>query len=294
MMTFHSLCLNTLLLILLFGTMSCDKNLTAEIPSYIEIKKFDYEGNNDSVIPYPNGYNNYNSTNITDAWISMNGEIIGVFEIPCKIPILSVGSYTFNIYPGIKVNGIAGSRIKYPFYEKFETNLTLETDETILISPVTSYMPKTLFEFEQQGQFEIEGTMLEKASMSDTSAIIQNEIVFQGERASAIYLDSINTYFDIRNIEELNLDNNTFLELNFKSTITFNVGLIIINEMEEKHELIQLYATENWKKIYLDLSPLINAGNSLSKFKIYFEGNYNNTEPINSVYLDNLKMVFSK
>ena len=81
--------------------------------------------------------------------------------------------------------------------------------------------------------------------------------------------------------------------MNFKSNINFNVGLIIINEsdLEVKKELIQLYPTEEWKKIYLDLAPLISMGNMFSKFKIYFEGYYHNNETNNAIYLDNLKLI---
>jgi len=273
----------------------CDNNLTAEIPSYIEIQKIDYITNNSSTIPHPN---NYHSVNITDAWITMNGQTIGVFELPCKIPILNEGLHAFDITPGIKVNGISGDRRKYPFYEKFQTEIIIDRENTTQILPVTAYKSNTQSFYSNEGQFEIpgQGTILEAAPTSDTMSIIQDEVVFQGSKSVAIYLDSSNSYFDIRNIEALELPTNTFLELNFKSNINFNVGLIIVNDsdIEQKQELIQLYPTENWKKIYLELTPLINMGNSLSKFKIYFEGNYSNLELENAVYLDNLKLVFSK
>ena len=128
--------------------------------------------------------------------------------------------------------------------------------------------------------------MFEKSSISDTNAIIQNEVVFQGQNSAAIYLDSTHQYFDIRNIEELELTNNTFLEMDFKSNIDFNIGLITISNesIEQKEELIRLYPTENWKKIYLDLSPLINITNNNLKYKIYFEGNYNNMFNKNTVF----------
>jgi len=175
--------------------------------------------------------------------------------------------------------------------------LNLINNESVIITPNTKYKEEIVNNilFKTQGQFEIGGTMFEKSTISDTNAIIQNEVVFQGEHSAAIYLDSINQYFDIRNIEEMELTNNTFLEMDFKSNIDFNVGaLIISNEsIEQKEELIRLYPTENWKKIYLDLSPLINTGNNSLKYKIYFEGNYNNMYNKNSVYIDNLKLVYN-
>jgi hypothetical protein len=270
-------------LIIILATLSCDDNLEAELPSYIHIDSFLFTESESEP-----GVNE----NITDAWISMNGQVIGVFEMPSTIPILSVGNQSFDIYPGIKVNGISGNRAQYPFYKKYTTSETLSLLETITIEPTTSYKDGTSFLFKTQGQFEIDGTMLEKTLISDTSAIIQEEIVFQGSRAAAIYLDENNTYFDIRNIEELNLETNTFLELNFKSNISFNIGIVIKNNIEEKQELIQIYPSDEWKKIYLDLSTIISMGNSLSTFKIYLDGNYDSTQELNAIYIDNLKLVY--
>ncbi|MAQ70515.1 MAG: hypothetical protein CMD23_05430 [Flavobacteriales bacterium] len=285
---------------IIFLMYSCSDNIAAEIPSYIEIDYFDYEGNSNQTPPYPNSHE---SVKITDAWVTMDGQIIGNYEIPCKIPILSNGEHSFNISPGIKANGIAGTRIQYPFYEKYQTDVVLDINESVYISPKTTYKtdpndPTTpRFKFKETGTFEEPGTMFEASTTSDTNVVIQNEIVFQGEYSAAIYLDSINTYFDVQTSTELDsliFNTHTFLELDFKSNINFNVGLVIINDIAEKQELIQLYATDEWKKIYLDLKPLTNMGNSTSKFKIYFEGFHNGKEIESNVYLDNLKLVFSK
>ena len=156
---------------------SCTENITAEIQSYVEINDFDYAENNSKMHPHPNSYK---STKITDAWVTMDGQIIGNFEIPCKIPILSQGTHSFDISPGIKVNGIAGTRIKYPFYKKYQTEIILNMDESVNISPKTTYKTdpndptKPSFRLEQTGTFEQAGTIFEPSSISDTTAIIQS------------------------------------------------------------------------------------------------------------------------
>ena len=278
-----------------FINLKCSDNLTAEIPSYIEIREFDYTGNHHSTIPHGQSYN---SVNITDAWVTMEGQALGVFEIPCVIPVLNEGMYNINISPGIKANGIAGNRIKYPFYEIYQSEIEIRNDSITQINPTTKYKTNTQIIYENEGGFEMvaKGSILEASNISDTIHIIQEDVVFQGNKSLAIYLDSINTYFDIRSIEALELTQNTFLELNFKSNINFNIGLIIINNstIEQKQELIQLYPTEEWKKIYLDLEPLISLGNNLSEFKIYLDGNYSESEVDNAVYIDNIKLVFSE
>ena len=280
-MTIAITCLNT----------SCNDSLIAEVPSYIEITQFNY---------YENNVLNNENARITDAWVTMDGQNLGAFEIPFRIPILNNETennlHSFIIYPGIKVNGISATRIKYPYYEQFEINTILEQDSIIHINPSTSYKKKTSLHFSQsESQFENGNNILEASLLSDTMPITQGQVVFQGEKSAGIFLDESNDYFHITNSEALNLLSNTFFELNFKSSIGFNVGLMIISNIpnvpDQKQELIQLYASDEWKKIYLDLTPLINMGNNNSQYKIYFEGFYDSNQVVNAVYLDNLNLV---
>ena len=271
--------------------ISCNDNLIAEIPSYIEITQFNY---------YQNNVLNNENARITDAWVTMDNQNLGAFEIPFRIPILNNetenNSHSFIIYPGIKVNGISATRIKYPYYERFEIDTILEKDAIIHLTPSTSYTEQTNLYFTQpESQFENGNNILAASLLSDTMPITQSQVVFQGEKSLGIFLEQSNDYFHITNTEALNLSDNTFLELNFKSSIQFNVGLMIIsnipNVSDQKQELIQLYASDEWKKTYLDLTPLINMGNKNSQYKIYFEGFYDENQVVNAVYLDNLNLV---
>ena len=126
----------TMALLTIVTFTSCSDKISAEVPSYIEINSFDYEGNHNETPPYSQ---NYHSVNITDAWITMDGEVIGNFEIPCKIPILSDGNHTFYISPGIKKSGQTASRIIYPYYVKDTIETTLIRDESIQLEPTTYY-----------------------------------------------------------------------------------------------------------------------------------------------------------
>jgi len=283
----------TMVLLTIVTFTSCSDKISAEVPSYIEINSFDYEGNQHENPPYPD---NYHSTNITDAWISMDGEVIGNFEIPCKIPILSDGNHTFYISPGIKKSGQTASRIIYPYYVKDTIETTLIRDESIQLEPKTYYKNNLANPlFNTQGTFENTGggTMFEVSptTASNINAVIQNDVVFQGDYSAAIFFDNDNNYCKIRNNSELELKNGTFLELNFLSTINFNIGLSIINNGNSSIDstTIQLYPTSEWKKIYIDLTNEIALGNNSSKFKIYFEAQSNKDD---TIYIDNLKLTY--
>ena len=292
------------LFILICSNINCNKNLIADIPAYIEIQEFNYINNSENTKPYTS---NYHSTKITDAWITMDGQFLGVFEIPCIIPIhlannLQSSLHSFDIYPGIKVNGISATRAQYPFYEKFTIDTNLFRDSTVLVKPITQYKDIAVDKFDGLGVCELGSEMIfnvdntmqisDCTNLSGNSAtpILQTDVVFQGESSLAIYLNHDQNYFHI-STDTMNLEGTTFLELNFKTTTNLKAGVIIINSgKQQKEELIQLHPTNVWKKTYLDITHLINEGNSYSSFKIYFEGcGLNNST--NHIYIDNLKLM---
>ena len=83
-----------------------------------------------------------------------------------------------------------------------------------------------------------------------------------------------------------------FITKNFKSSLNFNMGLIKNGDIKNKAEHIQIYATNNWKKIYLNLSDLIIPNILNSTFQIYFESDLLENDSEGCVYLDNIKVVY--
>ena len=74
------------------------KNDDELVPSYLHIDKIDVTSN------YQQGTS---SSKITDAWVYLDGTLIGSFELPATIPILTEGKQNITIYGGIKLNGIS-------------------------------------------------------------------------------------------------------------------------------------------------------------------------------------------
>ena len=92
----HLTCLFLLIL------LSCEKVDTNTIPGFIKINDISLNSNI--------------STNITDAWVYIDDNLQGVYELPTNFPILEEGIHKLRIKAGIKDNGIGGTRIPYPFY----------------------------------------------------------------------------------------------------------------------------------------------------------------------------------
>ena len=275
------------IIFLLIIITSCERE--AETVTYFSINNFsfyDLEGQiNEST----------ETTAISDGWVTLNGNFLGAFETPSKIPIINIeDNNEIRISPGIKENGISGSRIIYPFYKIFEVITDDVMEETITINPETSYKENTNFKFLNQGSFEI-GNMLQETENSDTIPLIQSNEVFDGEKSCAICINNSNNIYQVITIDELlfkSFPEYVFLEMNFKSDIDFKIGLIRNNNIADKIEHMKVYKSENWKKIYLNLSSLIIPNISNSTFQIYFESEMAYNDNGGCTYLDNLKVVY--
>ena len=283
--------LKSLLFILfIINLTACQKELEADRASYVTIESFNYNTNNNETIPFSN---DFGSINISDCWVTFNGQFIGAYEMPSNIPVHMSGNINARISPGIKVNGISSNRIIYPFYKEYEISTEINLDQNIELYPITEYRDNVDLDDLTGGDFEI-GNILIATEFSDTIPITQTENVFQGNKSCAIYLDTTNHYFLIKNIEPLTFQNyidDIFLELDFKSSIPFRVGLILNNDVSTRQEHMIIYESNDWKKLYLDLSPIIGLGGNLNNYNIYFEADLPDEMSSGFVYLDNLKIV---
>jgi len=104
-------------------------------PSWLYIDKWNLVAN-----PELSGAEGELSQSLTEAWVYINDQCVGVFELPVKIPLLKSGAVDVKVYPGIRVNGIAATKKIYPFCSVYNTNLTLTQNQTVSIAPVTKYV----------------------------------------------------------------------------------------------------------------------------------------------------------
>ena len=109
-------------LLILLVLSSCQKEDTGGIPTYLKIDNITLDEGN-------------TTSNITDAWVYINGQLQGVYELPAKFPVLEEGNTDIKVYAGIKNNGIAARQNVYPFYNSYTINTELSINSTIEIKP---------------------------------------------------------------------------------------------------------------------------------------------------------------
>jgi hypothetical protein len=271
----------------LFILSACEKGTEDEIPSYISIDKVE-------LIPDPDLEGREGSLkipNITDAWVFVDNELIGVYETPTTIPILKSGTHTLRVDAGIMVNGISATRAAYPFYKPYKKEVNLVQKETLKIDPVpqVSYYPNTVFAWQEN--FET-GVSIDSISSSSTQMQKCSDplIVYEGEGCGVIYLDSNHPTYKGISTETFKLPkegNYVFLEINIR---TDNELYISLNGIEDYGVFIR-NTKGLWKKFYINLTPYVSLDGEASGYKIYFRAIKEDSNTTASIFLDNIKLV---
>jgi len=164
--------------------------------------------------------------NISDAWLSVNGEFIGVFELPATIPVLTEGPATIRISPGIKNFGQANDRQDYKLIEDFVLNTTLVPEEIISLSPEINFFDSLILQPSSEdfsgtganlivnpGSFEIvEDPTLDSSPLTDIDV---GEFISE----SGLLEITSDSPFSVVNLGP------TFLEFDYQTNENFLVGL---------------------------------------------------------------------
>lgn len=265
-------------------------------PSWLKINEFTVTTNEE--------LEGSNSHNITDVWIFMDGQQLGVWELPCKLPVLDEGEHKFTLFPGIKNNGTSSTRKRYPFYNTFEINETLVKNDTVELFPSTTYKSELEFAFIED--FEDAGISFTKGPTSDTDMVFIEESIFPdivqyGSKCGGVFLnteDSLYTGITSTSISFPKAQQ-VYMEVDFKNTNSFAVGVVanfIDGTSNQRLPFVilpgQPPGQEEWKKVYIDLSVELGLDGSAVSHNIYLISALDEGIASGDVFIDNIKLLY--
>lgn len=246
------------------------------------------------------------SHNIVDVWHYVNGEILGAFNYPSRIPSLITGNVILNTQAGIKLNGVSDTRVPYPFYKAYIDTIMLTPGNIIEVYPVFSYDPSAQFSWIED--FEAAGISLEKTLISDTTIneVSNPDEIFRNTHdlseinrySGLVHLTGNASTFDIQTIDKFILPKNgnyVFLELNYKVSTNVVVGLVAnYSSTIKKYPIVILNPTTTWKKIYINLTLVVSRETSAQNFQVYFTGTKDANHTEDKLYFDNIKLIHNR
>ncbi len=262
-------------------------------PSWIEINEWTLEAN---------GSNEEGqlTQKITNAWVYVNDNPIGAFELPVKVPVLTSGSTNIKVYPAVLNNGISATKKIYPFMDFYEVDTQLNQNETFTITPTTQY--KSGLSWTYMEDFEgVADTMEDdpnSLSQGTTTAVSGIMETFNDGQVYHVTIDSQDSTWVAYTTWDALLPGGqeVYLELDYYNTNRATVGVLGIgpNGVDE-NPYIQLNTQANseaeWKHIYIDLREIVSNSPDAEYFNISFEANIDDDKAPGQINIDNLKLV---
>lgn len=281
--------------LLLVVALSCKKAYKATVPAYLII---------DSTTVLTNyalqGTTNQKIKNIS---VAVGGTEYGLYEIPCKIPLTSIGEGKLvTIRPYIVESGQGDYKFSYLYMNNYSTILTITNEQIIRLKPVFSYTSFAKFPWLED--FENSAKSIESTTASKTTMTFEIDPtkVLEGNRCGKVTLDASNDYYEGVTSQSFNIPTNgdyTYLEMNYSTTCRFAVGLQYSENSVLKNQfaltLIPTATSSNnkntWNKVYVNLAGIALDHKTAVNFKFIVYAQRDTTHSTDEVLFDNLKFV---
>lgn len=286
----------SIFLVLAFLVSCNGKNEKA--PAYIHIDKIDFKYQNISTVG--NG-----GTDITDAWVYDNDDILGVFELPATIAVNIEGPHEISVRPGIKLNGISATRESFAFYETWRKDVEIVPFDTITLEPTTRYFTSTQLSFNENFEDVVikfdssvfSDVALKRTKITDQPFYLENNVGLATLTAdNPLFKVFTKDLFLVPTVSTLPI----YLEMDYKCNTEFAVSAILQlpGEAAQEVRLITLRSTMvngemEWRHIYLDLTDYFIGQTTATGFGFSFTSVHNSSNTESYIYLDNTKVVNS-
>lgn len=266
------------------------------LPAWVRIDSF-------KLLDNPNVDEGSLKHDITDAWVFIDDELLGIYELPAEVPVLDEGKHRLLIGPGIKVSTISTLRDNYLFYTAHESEINLVPGETTPVLPEVSYRDEdALYKYLIVEEFE--DNFLELEPNTNTDALIKRTtdlaLVYEGTGSGMIQILDTTKNAWIRTSEDFVLPTGgkvIYLELDYYSQYDLVIGVHINNSgiADQNINYLTLKAQGNeveWKKAYVALTSTINQAYNMESAYVYFLPDIQaSTRNDGIVLLDNIKIM---
>ncbi len=228
---------------------------------------------------------------ITDAWVYVDGQINGVFQLPITLPVVELGQHEISLYAGVRNNGTRSNPVIYPFYNSFTFKMDLKAGKVDTIRPVTTYISNSQFKIMED--FELSNIFRIDRDNKSLLRFTNIENGFEG-KSGQIVLTKSNPIMEKATTIKAQLSEssqNIYLEMHYKTDALLSVGLIGSDNLGDisTYKII-LFPNKEWNKTYINLT---NEAKDLKKkdFQIVLKSSLPDSLSTASILIDNVKLI---
>lgn len=272
---------------------SCDNEPAPEV-AYLSIPELSITTNADQ---------GASSANLTTIWVEQNGQELGAFLPPCKVPVLSGEAQTFKFIPGINLNGTYSLRNQYEMLNTVSKTLDLAPGSTTSIAPNLlkfSYKENislnVVEDFEDIGLSLIEtpknSVVLERTTNLNELFIIPGEANTKGGKWQIPPMN-IAEYKSISTFEFPKYGANVWLELDYLTDVALTLGVFANEPLQTiQAPVVTLYPNNEWNKVYINLVSEVSAYPNAGDYHLFIGAINNSDSDTARVLFDNFKVLF--
>ena len=258
-----------------------------EAPAYVLIEGFD-------LITAPG--EGAPTTDIREVWAFADGEFIGVFPLPARVPVFRSGPVTLRFEAGIRQDGRSVTPDIYPFYTPVEQTLELLPDATVALGMLDiGYRRETVFGFVEDFEATT-GRVFTDVLTAGNTIRSQTGTVRSGGAAGAIELSDTSRLFEaatgitFRKLNEVPI--NVWLEVDFLADAPTLFGVIGPQNVGTTRVFDPGFLPRaDWTKIYFNLGPVIGSAD-LDELRVALSSLLPDDLTGGTVYLDNVKLLY--
>lgn len=268
-----------------FLLTSCKKD--GAVPAYVQIDQPVVVGGNGQAI----------SSKITDLWVYVNDQPVGVWEPGKPIPLIAEGPTNVKCIAGVRKNGVTDDRIQYPFYQTWQQTLPLEREQTTVVHPAFLYYANLTYWL---ADFD-SGLRFDTTNCTATMTIVPSDstLAGQGTGNGRINLDGSHPIY--RGLSSgdpfTGIGSTAFLEVDYRSDAPLTIG-VYYTYAGQAHPTPYVVAKATkrpdgsipWNKIYVDMATPWNVPGAMDK-RIYMEASLPGGATSATVDVDNVKLV---
>ncbi|MCH2225650.1 MAG: hypothetical protein MK066_12840 [Crocinitomicaceae bacterium] len=239
------------------------------------------------------------TSNITNARLTINDNVIGIFEVPFKIPLLLSGNANIKVTPVVLNNGISSTKAIYPFLKVYEINADLDVDDTLTINPTTQYKDNVQFRIED---FESAGHVIQEdpSSVEILQTSTDPTIIgpYNGGTFGRVVLNnSTDPWIASTTFTGITAPNSqVYLEIDYYNTNSFTTGVLAINGSSVvDNPNIRVNSQDSgelkWKKIYIEMTEIIVNSPNAGIFEVSLQALLDDGLSSGEINIDNIKVL---
>lgn len=232
---------------------------------------------------------------ITDVWVFADGQILGVFPLPAKVPVTHTGKeIEITLLAGIRNNGMNDQPVFYPFYKSIVQKVNPAANEHINIPLDFKYVETAKIpvneSFENTNSFtlDIDGKPETFIKPTTSMSILGN---YSGE----VTLTSAIRFVEIASAQSILAGENgrgeSYIEFDYKGEGEIAVGLAkFLNGNINIEYFLFVPGRENWNKIYVEVTDKLSS-QDYEKYNLLLAFSKTGNSEQSKIYVDNFKHV---